>query len=171
MNPQPPAVYLLDTNVFVEAHRRYYALDLCPGFWDCLAHHCQTPRLLSIDRVKDEITGGDALAVWAEQAPHALFVSTAQQAVVSRYAEVMTWVHENPQFRPEAKAEFARGADGWVIAYAEVHGLTLVTHEAFDPNARKRVPIPNVCRQFGVPTEDTFAMLRRLEVQFGWAPS
>jgi hypothetical protein len=171
VNAQPPAVYLLDTNVFVEAHRRYYALDLCPGFWDCLAHYCQETRLLSIDRVKDEITGGDALAIWAKQAPDALFVSTAQQAVVGRYGEVMAWVHGNPQFRPEAKAEFARGADGWVIAYAEVHGLTLVTHEAFDPSVRKKVPIPNVCRQFGVPTEDTFSMLRRLEVQFGWVPS
>ena len=34
-------VYLLDTNVFVEAYRRYYGLDLCPGFWDSLTHFCE----------------------------------------------------------------------------------------------------------------------------------
>ena len=25
--------YVLDANVFIEAHQRYYALDVCPGFW------------------------------------------------------------------------------------------------------------------------------------------
>lgn len=29
-------VFVLDTNVLVEAHRRYYAFDLVPGFWDAL---------------------------------------------------------------------------------------------------------------------------------------
>lgn len=168
MNAQPPTTYLLDTNVFVEAHRRYYALDLCPGFWECLEHYCQEPRLLSIDRVRDEIDEGDALEEWVKQAPDNLFVSTADPDVAQRYANVMTWVQGNDQFRPEAKAEFARGADGWLIAYAGVQGLAVVTHEVFDPNIRKRVPIPNVCRQFDIPCADTFSMLRSLEIRFGW---
>jgi len=25
--------YLLDANVYIEAHQRYYGMDLCPGFW------------------------------------------------------------------------------------------------------------------------------------------
>ncbi|MDE2794684.1 MAG: DUF4411 family protein [Gemmatimonadota bacterium] len=24
--------FLLDANIFIEAHRHYYGLDLCPGF-------------------------------------------------------------------------------------------------------------------------------------------
>ncbi len=32
-------VFVLDTNIFIEAHRRYYAQDLCPGFWECLRYH------------------------------------------------------------------------------------------------------------------------------------
>jgi len=80
----------------------------------------------------------------------------------------MAWVQGRDQFRPEAKAEFARGADGWLIAYAGVHGLAVVTHEEFAPNVRRKVPIPNVCRQFNVPFVDTFSMLRTLEVRFGW---
>lgn len=168
MNAQPPTTFLLDTNVFVEAHRRYYALDICPGFWECLEHYCQEPRLLSIDRVRDEIDEGDALDAWVKQAPDYLFVSTADQGVAQRYSDVMGWVQGNNQFRSEAKAEFARGADGWLIAYASVHGLAVVTHEVFDPNTRKKVPIPNVCRQFGVLDVNTFSMLRSLEVRFGW---
>ena len=30
-------LFVLDTNVFIQAHRRYYAQDVCPGFWECLA--------------------------------------------------------------------------------------------------------------------------------------
>lgn len=29
-------MYLLDTNVFIEAKNRYYAFDLAPGFWEGL---------------------------------------------------------------------------------------------------------------------------------------
>lgn len=168
MTEPVPAVYLLDANVFMEAHRRYYALDICPGFWECLAHHCREPRLLSIDRVRDEISDGDALSSWVKGAPDELFVSTADQPVVDAFAQIMTWVQENPQFRDEAKAEFAAAADGWLVAYARVHNTVLVTHEAYSPDVKKRVLLPNVCRQFGVPYVDTFSMLRTLEVQFGW---
>ena len=28
--------YLLDANVFISAHRLYYGMNLCPGFWDAL---------------------------------------------------------------------------------------------------------------------------------------
>lgn len=166
-----PTIYVLDSNVFMEAHRRYYALDICPGFWDCLSHHCREPRLISIDRVKDEIYDGDALAVWVKAAPDELFVSSADQKVVDTFAEMMAWVQGNDQFLPQAKAEFASAADGWVAAYAKEHDAVVVTHEAYIPEARRRVPLPNLCRQFGVAYKDTFLMLRELEVRFNWARS
>lgn len=163
-----PAVFLLDANVFIQAHRRYYALDLCPGFWECVVNYCQKTRLLSIDRVRNEIADGDALSAWVKQAPDELFASSTQQAVADKFGEMMAWVQANDQFHPAAKAEFARVADGWLAAYAQVHGTVLVTQEVYDPNVRKKVPLPNVCRQFGVPYKDTFSMLRELEVRFGW---
>jgi hypothetical protein len=163
------ATYVLDTNVFIEAHRRYYSIDLCHGFWDCLMHYCQEPRLLSIDRVLAEIDKGDALHQWVVNAPEDLFASTADADVVNWFGQMMIWVQANPQFRGAAKAKFAGDADGWVIAYAKAKGFVVVTHEVFDPNAKKRVPMPNVCQQFGVPYVDTFEMLRALKVKFGWA--
>ena len=44
MNANGTQNYLLDANVFMEAHRRYYAFDLCPGFWECLLHHHRRRR-------------------------------------------------------------------------------------------------------------------------------
>ena len=54
--------FVLDANIFIEAHRRYYGLDFCPGFWESLAHFAGQGRLLSIDRVYRELEKGrDAL--------------------------------------------------------------------------------------------------------------
>jgi len=168
VNGQPPVTFLLDTNVFIEAYRRYYTMDLCPGFWDCLEHYCQKDRVLSIDRVRDEITEGDPLETWIRQAPNELFASTADEEVVQAFGEMMAWVQSDGDIREEAKDDFARVADGWLVAYARVHELVVVTHETFDANTRRKVKIPNVCYQFDVFYEDTFSMLRSLEVHFNW---
>lgn len=167
-NSQPSETFLLDTNVFIEAYQRYYGMDLCPGFWESLEHYCRETRLLSIDRVRNEIVEGDNLDEWVKQAGDELFASTAEEKTVEAFRETMTWVQSNGTFLQRAKDEFARGADGWLIAYAKVHGLIVVTQEVLDPDIKKRVPIPNVCRQFAVQYKDTFSMLRSLEVRFGW---
>ena len=164
-------VYLLDTNVFVEAYRRYYGLDLCPGFWDSLSHYCEEGRLLSIDRVRDEIQEGDALDEWVKQAPEGLFISTADEAVIEIFQHLIASVQEDEQYLDLAKAEFATVADGWLIACAAAYDGKVVTHEARSPEARKRVPMPNVADLFNIECIDTFDMLRSLEVQFGWANS
>ncbi len=67
-----------------------------------------------------------------------------------------------------AKAEFARVPDAWVTAYAKAKGAVLVTHEVPAPDARKKVPIPNVCQEFDIPYIDSFEMLRTLRARFNW---
>jgi Domain of unknown function (DUF4411) len=169
----PHPVYVLDTNVFVQAHRRHYAFDICPGFWDCLIHYHQTGRIVSIDRVRDEILDGDALETWAKNsAPTTLFALTADASVTNNYAAMVGWVQNEAQFKSEAKAEFARVADGWLCAYAKAHSQhVVVTHEELSPDAKKRVPLPNVCKQFAVDYIDPFAMLKDLKAQFKWRAS
>ena len=163
-------VYLLDTNVFVQAHRRHYAFEICTGFWDCLIHHHQTGRIVSIDRVRDEIIHGDALETWVkDSAPPTLFASTAVAAVTQNYADIVRWVQAEPQFKSEAKTEFAQVADGWLCAYAKAKAQhVVVTHEELSPDAKRRVPLPNVCRKFGVNYIDPFTMLKELKVCFQW---
>ena len=161
-------LFVLDTNVFIQAHRRYYAQDVCPGFWECLAHYSLEKRVVSIDRVRDEILRPNPLVEWVSEAPSELFVSSAELPVIHAFTEMVNWVHGNEQFRPEAKSEIARVADGWLAAYARVHNAVVVTQEVFNADVRKRIPLPNVCRQFGVDCRDTFEMLRELEVRFDW---
>lgn len=169
MSDKRPLLFVLDTTVFIEAHRRYYALNLCPGFWECLKYYCGESRLRSIDRVRDEIlVNSDRLSEWVKQAPTDLFVSTAETSVTDVYTKMNHWVQTNQQFQPQAKEEFARVADGWVAAYAKVFDNVVVTHEVFRADVEKRVPLPNVCQQFGVEYCDTFQMLHTLEIRFEW---
>lgn len=53
-------------------------------------------------------------------------------------------------------------------AYAKVHDAIVVTHEVFHADAKKRVPLPNVCQPFGLGYRDTFEMLREIDVNFDW---
>ena len=163
--------FVLDANIFIEAHRRYYGLDLCPGFWESLRHFARQGRVVSIDRVYRELEkGDDALWDWARDFPD-VFVSSAAPEIVETFSEIMEWVSGKRQFGDEAISEFADAADGWVAAYARVHGAIVVTHERHDPNLKKRVPLGNVCDKFDLPVEDTFGMLRELHARFGWERS
>lgn len=163
----PPRCFVLDANAFIEAKRRYYAFDICPGYWEALSQHHAAGRLLSIDRVQVELVrGNDELKTWAESAPATMFAPSDANPVINYYAQMQVWAAGKAQFTEEAKADFAAKADAWLIAYAKHHGLTLVTHEEYAAEARKKVPMPNVCRDFGVECADVFTMLRDLTAKF-----
>ena len=80
----------------------------------------------------------------------------------------MKWVLGESRFLQAARDEFAQAADPWLVAYAGAHEMTLVTQETPEPLARKKVKIPDVCRQFNVPWQNTFGMLENLGVAFAW---
>lgn len=83
----------------------------------------------------------------------------------------MNWARNESQFKPAAIDRFAEVADGWLVAYAQVHSAVVVTHERFAADAKSRVLIPNVCKQFNVDYLNTFEMLRQLGVQFDLRPT
>ena len=161
--------YALDANVLITAYRTYYAPDLCPGFWECLAHHLGNGRLVVIDRVRDEIKYPPGLKQWVHRATDGVLATTAARSVVGYYSQMMGWVKGNSQFTEAAGDEFGRVADGWLAAYAKANRAVVVTQEVDDPNSRKRVPLPNLCRMFDVTPIDTFGMLKELDARFDWS--
>ena len=150
----------------MQAYRDYYAPDFCPAFWDCTPLYFHAGRLISIDRVFAEIKNPGDLIQWAQNSPSGLFVTSGEQQIASNFARIMAWVNGNSQFFDEAKAKFAAGADGWLIAYAQAHNAVVVTQEVSAPFAKTKVPIPDVCQEFNVPYQNTFQMLRQLGVRF-----
>ena len=163
----PSPQFVLDSDVLITAKNKYYAIDICPSFWNSLLLAIQNGQVVIIDKVRDEILAGkDDLATWMRTHVSGLSVSSADALLTSAYSQAMSWVQANGQFTAAAKAGFAKAADGWVAAYASVHNLTVVTLETFDEGAKKRVKLPNVCCQPQVDWVDTFEMLRRLGVNF-----
>ncbi|MGE5484150.1 MAG: DUF4411 family protein [Ignavibacteriales bacterium] len=160
-------IFVLDANVFIEAANRYYAFDLAPGFWESLVYHAKNGFILSIDRVRGELERvHDHLAAWVAGEFAFAFVSTDEVSITEAYREVMTWVQHQNQFLEAAKADFASGADGWLLAFARARNCIIVTHEVPKPDIRRKVPIPNVCQQFGIGYVNTFEMLRRLGIRW-----
>lgn len=169
MNAQPR--YLLDANVFMESARRYYAFDLCPGYWECVVHHCSAGRVYSLDQVFREIQRGkDVLAAWSKKPkPRALFLSTDDKKIIGAYGEVVRWVSAQARFTSQARTDFFAKADPWIVAAGMAEKFVVVTHEEPRPESRKRVAIPDVANAFSVPVVNTFEMLRDLKAQFNWA--
>ena len=161
--------YVPDTNVLVAAYHHYYAPDICPGFWASLSHHIDSGRLSIIDRVFDEIVSPAELVEWAEQATNFSPAISGTQPVAEAYRRLVDWVYDNPQFTAAARADFARAADGWLAAYAMANGAVVVTNEVSAPQAQRRVPLPDLCRQFDIPCINTFEMLRNLGVRLEWS--
>ena len=163
-------MYIIDSDVLITAKNSYYAFDLCPGFWNSLLTQHQLGQVHSLDRNRMELLQGrddDDLVKWArETVPDAFFLSTHQADVVTAYTEIMLWVQRNPQFFDNAKAKFATGADGWLVAYAQVNACEVITLEESRPESRNQVKLPDVCIQFGVPYQNVFTMLRTLQVQY-----
>jgi hypothetical protein len=160
-------MFLLDTNVFVQAKNRYYAFDICPGFWEWLDHIVDIGGVGSVILVRDELLNyQDELAEWikARQDQH-WFLSVEDTETQSNFSAVAQFVNDG-DYKSAAKADFLNGADPWLISKAMTIGGGVVTEEVYAPEVKRKVPIPNVCEQFNVPYKGTFSLLRELEATF-----
>lgn len=162
--------YVLDANVFIQAKRKFYPFDVCPGYWSALCHHNLHDRVCSVDRVRDELEdGGDDLWDWA-RGTFGVEAFHESSAASSQFGDMAAWVMSQPQYTGAAKSEFMAVADGWLAAFAKHQGKIVVTLEEAAPDAKKKVPLINVCNAFSVVTITPYEMLRRLGVQMQWSP-
>ncbi len=164
------ASYLIDSDVLITAKNRYYAFSICPGFWDSLLHGHTLGHIHSIDRVRQELRLGrddDDLVRWVGTiAPKSFFLASDGDEIVAAFAQIMLWVMRHAQYHDEAKAKFASGADGWLVAHGLTTGKSIVTNEQPRPESRNQIKLPDVCNAFSVQFEDTFAMLHTLGAQY-----
>ena len=162
----------MDSDVLITAKNLYYAFDICPGFWKCLLHHHREGQVFSVDRVRNELLAGrktEDLVQWVRNdVPEEFFLPVDTDEVARVYTEIMLWVQRHPNYFDEAKAKFATGADGWLVACALVRRATVVTNEQPAPASRREVKLPDVCDEFKVARQNTFVMLRALGARLDW---
>ncbi len=156
--------YLLDANVFIQAKRLHYGLDFCPAFWEWLIQENGAGRVISIDKVSNEIeAGGDDLWDWAKQRGDGFFVKP-DTALPAALARVSAWV-TGQGYEPAAVNTFLQVADYYIVAGGLAGGHTVVTHE-IPSTSRKRIKIPDACLGLNVSFMTPFTMLRTSRARF-----
>ncbi|MCY2934358.1 MAG: DUF4411 family protein [Planctomycetota bacterium] len=169
----PTKPFLLDSEVFNQAHRYHYSFDTFPGFWECLAWLGKSRKVISIDKSLNEISGNDKLAVWVRQDGFSdIFMSTEEDDILVKLREIQEMVSMHPKYKPIQRMIYnkAENADPWLIAYAKAKGLTIVTQEK-ENKGESKIKIPQVCKSYDVKCCNTFEMLAQLGVKFQWMPN
>jgi len=84
--------YLLDTDVFIQAHKMHYPFDVCPGFWSWIDRAHSEEKLFSIKDVRDELMAlQDELSNWAKPRT-SLFVTRTDNGTYESLKLLSGWV-------------------------------------------------------------------------------
>jgi len=101
-------MYLLDTDVFIQAKNLHYGLDFCPAFWSWLEREHGAGRVASIEKVLDELkAGADELADWARARPE--FFLKPDSQIVSSLKATSDWA-TSAGYGPAAVNTFLQSA-------------------------------------------------------------
>jgi len=166
--------YLLDTNIFVSPHRTYYAFDFAQPFWDFLIREAENGKIGTIDEVKNEIVNGEGyLADWFKDNFKIYCDSSQTPAILQAYQTLVQHVNGSMVYNQRAKDEFMNvtNADTWLLAHClaaqTAHkDVCLVTAEVYSPLSQRRVPIPNICKDFDLEYCTCFDLIRELNFSF-----
>ncbi|HOJ06779.1 MAG: DUF4411 family protein [Ignavibacteriota bacterium] len=167
------AIFILDSNFFIQAHRVIYPIDVAVGFWNKVKQLADENKIMTIEKVQAEIfSNNDELKAWLETNIQPNFYkSTQTPEILAKYADVVRWANSrNDHYLPRAIAEFldADNADAWLIAYALSLDVEkkIVTQEVSRPDQKSKIKIPDVCQPFRISTVTTIEMFRNLGETF-----
>lgn len=156
--------YLLDANVLITAKNFHYGFDFCPGFWDWLIEQNAHGKVLSVEKVGDELkAGNDELATWAKEHETDFFVSP-DPSVATAFATVSAWAGSG-HYQPAAASTFLQKADYFLVAQALAGGHVVVTHEV-PAGSQRIIKIPDACIAMGVKCVPPWTMLRLEHARF-----
>jgi hypothetical protein len=162
--------FLLDSNIFIEANRVTYPLEVFPGFWEWLDQQNKAGIVKSIRPIYEELVAGDdELAEWVKKRnSQAWFLNVDDDETQLAYAEIVNLVMaQDKKYKEAVRTDFLGVADPWLIAKAMTLNAQIVTHESNDTNNKKKVLIPVVASFFNVKTISTMDLMRLTGVRFG----
>ncbi|MCR6547000.1 DUF4411 family protein [Dehalobacterium formicoaceticum] len=153
--------YFIDANILITAHRSYYPFDIAPGFWDQFIEKASS-KVIFIEKVSDEILRGeDQLSDWyQENSANFILMKIPDTNVINSYSRIINSINSNIQYKQSAKDEFATLADSWLCAYGLAYKHPVLTLEKYQANSKKRILIPNICREFKIECIDLFQFMR-----------
>ena len=158
-------MYLLDSNVFIDASRTYYSPQIAPTFWQWLAEQNRAGRLASVWAVREELRAGEGhLAEWVRDLQDSFWL---RPQASSSFARLSQWTMDGKhRYSKAAKEEFLAVADYYLVAQAHAGGHKVVTFEQPAPLSVKRILIPDACQAVAVPYVNPFDIYRALGLRF-----
>ncbi len=165
-------IYIVDSNFFIQPHRDTYPLDVAVSFWAKVKQLADDGKIISIDKVKNEIFGkNDDLEKWCKaNLPKDFFKETSTSDVINEYVKICSWATSKGQYTQSALNEFlnADEADAFVVAYAlaDISNRIVLTREVSAPNSKNKVKLPDACDAHSVQHVDWIKMFRRLGETF-----
>jgi predicted nucleic acid-binding protein len=155
-------MYLIDSDVLIQAKNRHYGFDFCPAFWDWIDREYANGVVASVAAVRAElIAGGDQLSTWA-QARKDMFLAPDAPVIVE-LQQASEWADAN--YAAPGPATFLAAADSYLVAHAAAHRHVVVTHE-LPANSPTKIKIPNACQALGVSCVNVFELLRSQGARF-----
>lgn len=159
-------MYLIDSDVFIQAKNLHYGFDFVPAFWDWINQAHQAGRVFTVEKCFDEIlAGNDDLAAWMTSQPSSFALKPTANDQTAM-ATVSNWANAASQYTAGAKSTFLNGADFYLISQALSVGYAVVTQERSHPDSKARIMIPDACKGTGIPCLSPFKMLKDEGAQF-----
>lgn len=162
------SIYWLDGGVLITAYKGVYAPELVPGFWSFIDAQLRlgTVRMpkMSWEEIAD---GNDGLAKWCKDRRSIghFCVKACDCPDVEKYQTLIAdfVIANNSQ---QAAADFLRGADPWVIAYALATGGYVVTEE-LRRAYKSKIKIQHVAKAKNAPFRVTCKNTREMCIELG----
>ena len=156
------SLYCLDANVLIVPWQTYYAPEFCPSYWDVLDQLGQEKRLFIPGEVFTELEKTeDDLLDWVKKS-HVPIVKTDTEVLNCLRAMYAA----NPVHKLLSDATSYRSmADPFVVAHAMKANACVVTKETKIEASMKKIKIPNVCENMGVPWINDFQLGRHFDIK------
>ncbi len=150
--------YCFDTSVFINAWQRDYPPDVFPTVWSYIEQLITDFRIVTPEEVRVELERkDDEVLKWALDRGHVFIPidSSVQLAV----AEIL---RRHPRLIDTRKGR--SGADPFVVALAQIRGLSVVTYEKATGNLDSP-NIPDVCKALNIEKISLMELARREQWQ------
>lgn len=164
-------IYLLDANVLIDANRDYYPIDRIPEFWDWLKYHGTAGTIKTPIEIYEEVKDGtDALAKWIKEPDVTAALRLEAEVDVELVSRAVT-----EGYAPDLSEDdiLKLGRDPFLLAHALAAPADhcIVTTEVSKPSKRRaNRRLPDVARDFGIDSCNTFELTRRLDFRTNWRP-
>lgn len=159
-------MFLLDANVFIDAHRDYYPLDRVPEYWAWLAYNAAERAIKVPQPIWEELKPHDEdLKTWFKAHEDDFILNPDHSDVLvpdvmDKYAPDLT----------DAEVEQI-GNDPFLIAAALYYEATVVSKEGSKPSAKRaNRRVPDICRDLGMPCITDHRLIVELDFRTSWRP-